>query len=87
MQGRKSCGIAHPYSNRAPYSPRGYIVQSSASTRRISVVFPSVRDMFGDGLKKSEVIIVEDGRGNSGVMSWELRSQRLREFWKKIAYR
>ena len=43
--------------------------------------------MLGGGLKKSEVIIVEDSRGNSGVMSWELRSQRIREFWKKIAYR
>ena len=36
--------------------------------------------MFGGVLKISDVIIVEDGRGNSGAMSWdswELRSQRI----------
>ena len=76
-------GIAYSYSS--PSSPLAASSHSSVlSTRGISVVFSSVRAMGREVLKKSEGIIAEDGGGNSGyyrIMSWELRSQRWREFW------
>jgi hypothetical protein len=75
-------GIAYSYSSPSSLLTMGLYSSFSASTRRTCVVFPSVGGMVRDVtvLKMSEVIIVE----NCCAMSWELLSQRPREFWNRL---